>query len=484
MSRASWAGVFSVLLAASVIMGAYSTITLQPVQGFSPADLHTPGSFTAAPLPQAPDVAGDTTARPEMSIMIYIGQVFAEYGGAVRIEASNNGTRDLFILDAAFDWVGTGLVYEQTVNARIAPGEACTIPAMAIGAPQEAGMHDYQLRLRCLQLRGGEWYRVISGGDDWLSFSEHSVEVLGLPEPAGWDVDLNTRPYYSKLNGLVGNGSEAVTAAVLEATGAAESGIGGGTFDMGKACAIFDYLDRNINYTEDEGGDKWYSPDRTLETREGDCEDYAMLLASMVKTAGGTARVYLTVDHAFAAVYAGNASSDLSNATGAVRAYYGADLHVHALADESGFWVVADPLGSFYLGGPAVGQVPTGLAGGGWNMSFEGTDLLYSLDVTGDPETVPMWLDTMFWMGMMLLTGFCALGFTVAAMSERPETATQYCHICAGEIAGDLYVCPTCKTTYHGSCAYSKAYCMTCTAIINANKPPIAEPPSPWEKKR
>jgi hypothetical protein len=384
------------------------------------------------------------------------------------VDVTNNGSRDVFLLDVAFDWVGTSQTFVAPASAAIGTGQTHTVKALAIDGPLVPGTYEYMLRMRCLQLRNGNWYRVMSGGDEWLSFSEHTVEVLGLPEPRETETAANTRMYYERVNQLADAGSEAVLAAAAEAT----AGMGAG-FDIGRACAIFDYLAAVINYTEDPGGDKWYSPERTLEKRTGDCEDYAILLASMVKSQGGSARVYLTADHAFAAVYIGNSSSDLDNATADVRGHYRTPVQVHALADRTGFWVVADPLGSFYLGGPAVGQSPTSQEGNVWNTTFEETDVLHALDVTGDPETVPMWLDTMFWMGMMLLTGFCALGFTVAAMSDKPAYASQYCHICAREIADDPYVCPTCRTTYHTPCAYSKAYCMTC------GKPTMYPPPPP-----
>ena len=44
----------------------------------------------------------------------------------------------------------------------------------------------------------------------------------------------------------------------------------------------------------------------TLKVGAGDCEDQAILLSSMIEAVGGTTRVYLTDNHAFAAVYIGN----------------------------------------------------------------------------------------------------------------------------------------------------------------------------------
>jgi hypothetical protein len=204
----------------------------------------------------------------------------------------------------------------------------------------------------------------------------------------------------------------------------------------------------------------------------GDCEDYALLLSSMVARAGGTARVYLTIDHAFAAVYVGNTSMDLADATDDVRAYYGTDVNVHAFSDELGYWMVADPLGSFYMGGLAVNQTPMNEHLGTWNTTFPTSDDIHSIDVTGIRISQPLWLDQMLWMGMILIFGFATIAVLLMPQPGAPQPKT-LCHICAAEVApGDLYLCPHCKTTYHRPCAFSRAQCMTCGKATQYPPPP------------
>jgi hypothetical protein len=468
MSRTHMAGIFCVLLVISGAMGAYSLVTMPQLEGFAEADLHEPGQFTASPLPPLPDVIGNVTIlRPDITVMIYIGQIFRDYGGSVRIEVTNNDSRPMFLEEIAFSWIGDIDSFHATVNRRVDAGETCEIKTLAVSGPATAGNHSYQLKMRVLQLRNNEWYRVIGGTDDWVVFTERTINVGELSISDANEITNNPRIYFMKVNDLVDFNSEAVTLASENAT------LGmGANYNLGKVCAVFDWLDANINYTKDPGGgDTWYSPDETLASLSGDCEDYAMLLAAMVEHLGGTTRIYLTVDHAFAAVYVGNTSGDLSNATSDVQAYYGANVTTHAFADEIGYWMVVDPLGSLYMGGLAVGQSPTEFYDGMWNTTFEATETLFAIDVTGIDISQPLWLDANLWMGMILVFGFLAIGFLIAAQSEKPLTKT-LCHICAGEIAEDLYVCPHCQTTYHRPCAFSKAYCMTCGKPVNYPPPP------------
>ena len=124
-----------------------------------------------------------------------------------------------------------------------------------------------------------------------------------------------------------------------------------GKYNIIQVCQIFDYLQEEIKYTQEPPGeDNWLSPIETLKNCSGDCEDFAMLFSALVTAKGGTARIYMTDNHAFAAVYIG----DKKNAAALfqdIESYYGVNLFFAVFEDEFGYWLVADPLGSFYLGG-------------------------------------------------------------------------------------------------------------------------------------
>ncbi len=467
MSRMIAAGFFTALLVMSAAMGCYSSITAPKVDGFTGLALAPPGGFTPEPLQSLPDIAGEIQSRPDVSIMIYIGQIYADCGGSVRLNITNNDSRAMFLEEAAFSWAGSTDMFSVDVNAEIAPRESLVIPALAFGGPSAAGTRGYQLGIRMLQMRNGNWSRVLGQSDDWLMFSENNLEVLGLPDGDLNKISLNPRMYYTRVNDIVDFG----IGPVVNATDNATAGMGDG-FTVGKACAIFDWLDTNLNYTEDPGsGDVWFSPDQTLSAGGGDCEDYALLMAAMADHAGGYSRIYLTADHAFAAVYVGNTTDDLDSAIADVRAYYRTELNVYSFSDEKGYWVIADPLGSFHLGGSAVGLAPTQEWNGTWNFTFQESDTLFAVDVTGTDISRGLWLDVNIWMGMMLVFGFLAFGLILSAHSAKPATKV-LCHICACEIKEDLYQCPHCWTTYHRACAFSKAYCMTCQKPIQYPPPP------------
>ncbi len=471
MSRTAIAGVFSLLLVISIVMGAYSTLSMPSANGFTDTDLRAPEDFTPPTLPAPPaNIAGDTTARPNINIRILVGQIFERYGGSIRIIVMNNDTRALFLEELMFEWVGTDINSSITVNQRIGPGERHDIMTLAVGGPPVSGAREYSLSVRLLQYRNNGWYRMVSGGDDWLSFSEQTIDVMSLADEGENAISYNPLRYYARVNELVDFESAYVENATQPILGN-EPG-----YNIGKVCAIFDWLVSNVNYTEDpDGGDIWYSPDETLAAMAGDCEDYAMLLAAMVNLAGGTSRVYLTHDHAFAAVYLGKTSIDLENVTADIRAYYNTQVPVHAFRDESGYWMVADPLGSFYMGGLAVGQVPIEQEDGYWNSAFPESGTLYSIDVTGISIERPLWMDTFFWVGMILVFGFMAIGFTISAYSAE-QPVKRKCLVCNSEIGDDIYVCPHCQAAYHRACAFAGANCRECQS-------PIVFPPPPGDMK-
>ena len=97
--------------------------------------------------------------------------------------------------------------------------------------------------------------------------------------------------------------------------------------------------------------------------------------------------------------------------------------------------------------------------------------MLHAIDVTGLDLTVPIWMEPNFWMGMILIFGFIAVMAVMSVASDMRPTKTM-CHICAGEIAQDLYTCSGCQTTFHRSCAFENAYCMTCQKPIMFPPPP------------
>ncbi|MCK5397057.1 MAG: transglutaminase domain-containing protein, partial [Thermoplasmata archaeon] len=345
MNHKVLAGIFGALLIFSSIMGVIASLNFPEAEAFAQEELHVPDQFISQGLEPMPPLAGDWPTLPNIPALISIGNIYREYGGSVRIQIQNNGTRDIFLEQVAFEWTNSGRGSSIMVHQYIDTGSAYDVKTLSIPGPSTAGNHSYQISMQVLIYRNNGWFRVIAGGDDWLDLTEHTIEVVELVEPNEYDLEHNYRAYYERVNELVSFDSENVASAAAAAT----EGMGD-EYNIGKVCAIFDYLDDNCVYTEDPGGDKWYSPDELLDSLEGDCEDYAMLIAAMVENIGGTTRVYLTHDHAFAAVYVGNSTEEYEQASNDIQSYYGTDVKTHAMVDETGYWINVDPLGTFYAG--------------------------------------------------------------------------------------------------------------------------------------
>ena len=472
MSRKVLAGIFALLLIVSTVMGIYSSMNYPQPDAFTPDELHTPDQFNSQGLEPLPAIEGDfrLARSPNMPVLISTGNTFVDYGSSVRLLFQNNDTRNIFLEEVAFEWTSSGARTSMPVHQYIDVNESYEIKALGIPGTSNAGTHNYQISMKMLIQRTNGWYQAILNNDDWLEFPEHNIEVAELAEAHDNEIKYNYRMYYERVNELVNFNSDNVASAAENATENL-----GTEYNIGKVCAIFNYVNDNCVYTEDPDGDNWYSPDEFLNSLQGDCEDYAMLIAAMVNEVGGTSRVYLTNDHAFAAVYVGNTSEEFQAASADVQNYYGTILETHAMIDETGYWMVADPLGTFYMGGFAVGQSPVEMYNGSWNTTFEETDLLHAIDVTGIDLGVPLWLEPNVWMGMILIFCFMTVVMVMGIAGDKISTKTR-CHICAEEIGQDLYICPECKTTFHRHCAFEQAYCMTC------QKPILFPPPPPSAK--
>ena len=76
-------------------------------------------------------------------------------------------------------------------------------------------------------------------------------------------------------------------------------------------CAIFDNLYRNWNYQRDPGGMEYFEKAGvSVYTYTGDCDDYATLMVSLIKSLGGEGRVICVSGHAYPEIYLGKDLSE------------------------------------------------------------------------------------------------------------------------------------------------------------------------------
>jgi transglutaminase-like putative cysteine protease len=77
----------------------------------------------------------------------------------------------------------------------------------------------------------------------------------------------------------------------------------------GEACALYDWVKRNVRYTRDIFRvETLHSARRTLETRAADCDDFTILLGAMLLSTGHPVRIVLTgfrphKPHAYSHIY-------------------------------------------------------------------------------------------------------------------------------------------------------------------------------------
>lgn len=72
-------------------------------------------------------------------------------------------------------------------------------------------------------------------------------------------------------------------------------------------CEAFDLLYLNWQYRPDpDGMEKFYKASESFTTFRGDCDDYAIAMASLMTALGSKGRVVCVVDHAFPETYLGN----------------------------------------------------------------------------------------------------------------------------------------------------------------------------------
>ena len=290
--------------------------------------------------------------------------LYEGYRGAVMVEIENTGRNKIFVY-------GFGIKIDGKEYAKDDGGKEVAPAAkekfyFSFDCPP-AGQHEYQLGVFFMVGKGNRWY------DYGLKYVE-GIRTFDVKEFEGGEYKLyrNYYKYFDKINGLVDTNNAILKEKVNEIT----QGYGG-DYNTAKLCAIFSWIYENIEYVNDTE-DIWNSPQYAIEYG-GDCEEFAMLMAAMVTIAGGTARVYLTDNHAFAAVYIGKDASLLKY----IDEYYNANFSYAFFKDEMGYWLVADPLASFYIGGLPVGGVATKANGKNYEWSIV-TNKLYAIDVLKD----------------------------------------------------------------------------------------------------
>ena len=461
------AGVAFLVVALLLLSTGIQAITLSPSQ-LAPDTPVAPVASDRFPQP-APAPDAFTAVRPGYSYQLnwsVAGDIYADYGGSLKLSLSNMGNSRLYIYGIRLTW-DTGLSSEASTSAYVLPRSTTVVGSLFFSAP-EAGQHFYSVSVSVMaEAQRNLWYDY-----GWQSSNSQVLgDVLPLPSPAAYEEKDNPFPYYNMVNSRITDVPADFHSRVEKIV--SDAGLSG-PYSIQQIAALFDWIKENIPYTEDpDGKDIWYSPNETLRRGGGDCEDQAMLMAAMVGELGGTARIYFTDDHAFPVVFVGDDSSRAA-AESALGKYYGSDLQVSFMSDENGYWIVADTASSFYLGTLPVGASPVRNTSSGWGWDFSNTTILYSVDCTGltfiEPRTG--------WMYALSSTGLFVFSSLFLWAAFHREEEKEICPVCGNQITEGqpALICRNCQSRFHENCIIPGLPCPNCGAPPEYLVPEIPPP--------
>ncbi|MBI5001522.1 MAG: hypothetical protein HZB92_08390 [Euryarchaeota archaeon] len=441
----------------------WSISTIPQRDGFGSSALALPENGTMPAPPDAPQALASIEMSVRVQARLESYGVYEGRGGSVRLSVQNQESYELYAIGARITWLPENARSERDLSVQIAASNETRLGMLALSGPGGAGPHRYQIGLRLLVMAFGGWHRLTRNGGQWIDFEAGSMDIAPLGTPSHYETSNNYYTYYDKANSLLQPESPGVIAALSAATSNFSAG-----YTYQKLSAVFDYVSEHVKYLrEPEGQDYWQTPDETLSLGTGDCEDYALLLDSMVMAMDGSARLYLLDSHAFAAFWVGEGPD---GAVPSIRAYYGTNLDVFYLTDKGGVWLVADPLASFYLGGPCVGSTPTN--GTGWD--FNATTQLMPIDCTGRPGHVQFWELDWLWGTMLLVTSVTLM---VATLVSGRRERVRPCAQCNSDIEGAPFRC-ACGAPYHWECRNAMGKCVKCGAPFPPPSAPVPAPPA------
>ncbi len=466
--------VLGILFIMSILGGVWSMTTAPPRTGFTETDYIKPAASGALDMDSIPPYSNTIHDSPDLSIQFSLGHFYKEYGSVIDVTATNEGHRDIFLIAFAFEWVDTGQIFSKYLNLTIKSGEIEELGLLNIEGPGITGQTEYRILVQALEKRTNVYYKLEVRDDDWVPFESSTINVLDEAMEMEYDYQINYYHYFDRTNELITPDSPSITFLANIATTQLGSG-----YKVSKIAAIFDHVDEILTYRlEPDGEDDWQTPEDCISTKTGDCEDYSLLIAAMVNSIGGTSRMYLIEGHAFAAVYIGNTTQDLQTTEESISAYYNTELKIYYLEDETGYWVIADPLGSFYFGGSPVGAAPVS-GGDDWEWTFEETEIVHAIDITGIVPEDEIWYNIIFWMFMMFLTGIILIAMTTYGSKKENAVPNNTCALCNLHINESPVICPNCNARSHISCLNAGRYCPKCNTAIVVAGPPVRPPHTP-----
>lgn len=360
--------IVAVMLVALILSGGIA----QNPQGFTEGDLDRPEVTTIVRDEDLPGPLSGTEYPAHLSTGISHTPMYEEYGGVIELLIENNGANDIYVREYSAIWDGGNVSYSVNCSKLVSSGEALGMGVLFFAGPGKNGTVGFQVVMNVwTSSNDGTWWN--DKGD--VAVGSFEVDVLPEEPLQERDVEKNPVGYYNKVN-------ERVDFEIVAGLADIVLDSAPGNLSVLQIVEAYELIRSTITYAEDEEN-HWQSASETISLGTGDCEDQAILLASLLTALGGDCRVNLISGHAFPTVYVGNNITDMLNVSENIQDYYGNDVPVHWMQDDLGFWLVVDTVGMPYAGGYPAASVPVGDDGAeDWN--FEDGNWVRTIDVTGD----------------------------------------------------------------------------------------------------
>ncbi len=332
------------------------------IEGFDSTDIKTPlieyEDLVAPNLPLP-----STPAKPsaQYALSWSMTDAFEKYGGVAILEVANKGSTDMFVYGCGIRWISSGITYERDCEVYIGPGNHSSLGIIAYGAPDDPGLYQYRLILQFAVLN-----QDVNG---WYDYGEQPGEIRTMTVKNrlsinNYTITNNDAAYYHTVQSKIDpEAVQNIVSSVKENQS--------GPYSILQIAAAYEWITENIDYMEDEGGDYWQTARETVDLGMGDCEDQALLMASVIVGLGGSARFNIIDRHAFTTVFVAETITELNNVRKAINSFYGLEggLNLCWLEDEFGYWLVVDTVGFPYAGGLPTKASPCDLPGiEGWTL--------------------------------------------------------------------------------------------------------------------
>lgn len=131
-----------------------------------------------------------------------------------------------------------------------------------------------------------------------------------------------------------------------------------GPYNIDQVCAIWYNVKTKWKYTNDPRGQEYFATaSETFWAVGGDCDDFAIFVASLIEAIGGATRIVLATNetngHAYTEVFLAKTESDAKALYQAIARLFGSGRHYtfHYHAAKDGYWLNLD-WSAEYPGGP------------------------------------------------------------------------------------------------------------------------------------